>query len=350
MKVIADYAWGGHSGIGRYAAEVTARKPNDVLLQKLIRRGPASPLSPITLGRITRKLSGDAFWSPGFMPPAACPIPFIVTVHDLNHRHNYGPAHRWYYDKVLRRILKGAAAIITVSSESRSAIASWSGLRTDRIHISYLGVDETVFNPTGPPPEEVKGNYFLCFASSRPNKNLPGIFLAFARASLATAIRLVLVGEPNPAAMQLADRAGVSARCLFTGAITDQQLAQLYRGATALLYPSFSEGFGLPIIEALACGTTVIAADCPSVLEFARDSVLKVDPAKPDSIAAAILAAQRSPSLRSRLRHLGIAQASHPALKWPAVAAKVWSTVRAAANISDAPANGGPQPRARTHS
>lgn len=330
MKLLVDGAWFGTTGIGRYAAEILARCPNDIETEILNRRRPASPTSPLSLWRAINPERHDAFWSPGFIPPAGSHIPTIVSVHDLIHRSQYGPHHRIYYDLALRPLLRRTNQVITVSQTSKRLIVAWSGIEPDRVVISSTGIDLGKFYPSD--GEHSGGHpYFLYVGNNRPYKNLKRLMRGFAAARLPEQVRLLIAGTAAPDVLHLAKLLGVKSRVVILGAVPEGELPKFYRGATATLLPSLAEGFGLPVIESLACGTPVIAsAACPSVSEFARDATIVVDPYSVASITGAIELAYDKPEGCKQLVAEGLRCVRHPALKWDNVATVVWNTIRLA--------------------
>lgn len=332
MKIAVDMAWNGPTGIGRYAAEVLARTPEDFhILPIRSDRSPAHPLAPLHLAKRLRHLDCDTFWSPGFMPPAAHRTPLVITLHDLMHRTEYDLRRRCYYDLVLRALARRAAAIITVSRSTKAEIEHWMpGPVAPPVVVSYIGVDLAAFCPTGPLHPAVSGPYILCIGNGRPHKNLPTAVEAFTRARLPPDVKLVLAGTGalSPGTLAAISHSGLAARAKLLGPVHERDLPGLYRGALALLFPSLSEGFGLPVIEALACGSGVIASPCPAVTEAAPDAVVLIEPRSPGSIAAGLRALTESASMRARLREAGLNRARQPFLRWESVARVIWDRVR----------------------
>jgi glycosyltransferase involved in cell wall biosynthesis len=150
---------------------------------------------------------------------------------------------------------------------------------------------------------------------------------AFARSALPSSLKLVLTGEPSENLEELARTLGVSGRVAFAGRVSEDELAALYRGALFLVFPSFYEGFGLPIIEAFACGTPVITSNVTSMPEIAGDAALLVDPHDVDAIAEAMVRLASSPELRKTLVARGYERIG--TFSWDAVAERVKAAVAA---------------------
>ena len=144
---------------------------------------------------------------------------------------------------------------------------------------------------------------------------------AFAKAQIDAKIRLVLTGDPAAEIAECVDRNHAAARVHFVGVVPEIALPSLYRGAEALIFPSLYEGFGLPVLEAMACGTPVVTANITAMPETAGDAALLVDPTSVEQIRAAIEQIVSDTSLRQRLLDKGVTQAAQ--FSWVSTAAKV---------------------------
>lgn len=329
MIVLVDPAWRGPTGIGRYAAEVLARAPEGMSLRYLPAvDAPAHPLRPWQLGRQVAADDGSVFWSPGFVPPVRPARPFVVTVHDLVHRQWYGRRKRWYYDFVFRPLLRRAAALITVSDASQRLIAEWLGVPPARICVSRTGFDAGRFFPAALAP--APRPYILYLGNSRPNKNLPRAIAAFARARLGAGLEFWIAGNRDPHIAKLIRRSGQGARIRLLGHVAEGDIPDLYRRALAFFLPSLAEGFGLPVLEAMACGTPVLTSPVPAAVEAGGDAVWQVDPTDVDSMAAGLERVLGDAALRVRMKNKGLERASDPRWGWEAIAGRVWATVRMA--------------------
>jgi len=170
------------------------------------------------------------------------------------------------------------------------------------------GVDPA-FNP-GVAPYKLPFPYLLCVSNRKLHKNEFKTVEAFARAGLVDGIRLVFTGKPTPALTDCIERNHVAQRVHFVGLVPEAQLPSLYRGAEALAFVSLYEGFGFPVLEAMACGTPVVTASTSALPEVAGDAALLVDPTSADQIAEAMDRIISDTSLRERLRKSGVAQAA----------------------------------------
>lgn len=257
--------------------------------------------------------------------PFQHPVRFVVTIHDLislifreHYRHN---RLRPLYDYMWTRAAKSAEMIITVSQNSRKDIIEVLQIPDERIRVIYEAADP-VFRPVEN-REEVEGlkeglsltNYILYVGGMEPRKNLVCLLKAFKQLpkDLGNSFRLVIAGRPDQFFAELqreVERQGLSGKVSFTGFITGERLVLLYNGASVLVLPSLYEGFGFPLLEAMACGTPVICARSASVPEIAEDAALYFDPKDANELTDALSKVLEDPSLAAGLREKGFQQAA----------------------------------------
>lgn len=295
MTCVFDVRWIGDHGIGRFAREVGARLPHT----SLVTGGrPSSPIDPIRLSTLPFG-SNEWLLSPGINGPLCNSVPYVMTVHDLNHidrQDNSSAYKRLYYRTILKRLCGNATAVLTVSEFSRARIIDWFGVSESRVFNVMNGVSRA-FQREGPVHQSAVP-YFLCVSNRRGHKNENGVLEAFASTDPALNTRLVLTGEASPELREAATKLGVTERLSFAGRVSEHELAALYRGALALVFPSFYEGFGLPIVEAFACGTPVITSNVTAMPEIAGDAAMLVDPTKVSDIAHCMAALTNDSALR----------------------------------------------------
>lgn len=273
---------------------------------------PAASLDSWFLARALRKLERtDLFFSPGYNTPLFCPAPFVFTIYDLTHIHC--PEGRrleiWlYYATVMKRACHRAARILTDSEFTRKQIISWSGVSAEKVVTVVLGVD-SAFRPEGE-SYELPFPYLLAVSNRKPHKNEFRIVEAFAKADLDFRIHLVFTGQPTVELARWIEAQQVRSRVEFMGVVAEERLPSLYRGATALIFPSLYEGFGLPIVEAMACGTPVLTANITAMPETAGDAALFVDPRSVEQIAIGMEQIVKDNFLRQRMRQQGLARAA----------------------------------------
>ena len=317
--VAFDARWKGSHGIGRFATEVLDAIPCLTALK--IGGSPAAPLDSLRLSIALAVASPPLFFSPGYNCPAISCCPIIVTIHDLAHIELQGSskAKHIYYNNIMRPALKRAAAVLTVSEYFRDSISRWAGIDSNKIFNVGNGVS-ACFKADG-----VKWTpgfkYFLHVGNQKPHKNLARVLTAFHSSGLQGHFKMLCTGEPADGIKQLIIQLGLSDRVEFVGRISDEKLAKLYRGATALVFASLYEGFGIPIVEAMACGLPVITSTTTSMPEIAGRAAILVDPTNELAIATAMATIAESSELRNRLSRLGLERSK--LFSWGRVAAKV---------------------------
>ncbi len=305
----ADQRWLGNHGIGRFARHVLGELEYAPVRLK---SNPAAPLDSWRLTRALTKLNGtDVFFSPGYNTPLFCRSPFVFTIHDLSHIYcpeNSSPAIRIYYATILRRACKNAAKILTVSEFTRRQIIEWAGVREENVFNVGCGVD-TAYRPAGDRDAPLF-SYLLCVSNRKKHKNEFRIVEAFANARLDARMHLAFTGDPEQSLMRWINRQQVSERVTFVGTVAEAKLPALYRGARALVFPSLYEGFGLPILEAMACGTPVVTSKVTAMPELAGDAAMLVDPTCVEDISHAIERVVEDEGLRGDLREKGLVRAA----------------------------------------
>ncbi len=236
------------------------------------------------------------------------PVKQIVTVHDLHYlhfnrsirecTHEIHPLRRMIYQGKMPHILEHSAAVIAVSEATKQDIVAVFGIKPDKIHVVYNGYDEFRFRVIENPQPVLdsyglqSGRYFLYVGSILRHKNIVRLVQAFA--ALKDESILVLAGVCKDAEylteiMAIAAESGIAEPFLrYFEYVADDDLPYLYSGAIAFTLPSLHEGFGVPIIEAMACGTSVITSNCSAMPEVAGDAALLVDPYSVASITAAM--------------------------------------------------------------
>jgi glycosyltransferase involved in cell wall biosynthesis len=230
--------------------------------------------------------------------PLRCPCPAVVTVHDLSFERDptlLGFKDRFVFRTVVPRAVRKAVRLIAVSERTKSDLVELYGVPPDRITVAHHGIDPA-FTPGGR-----RDSYALFVGSIQARKDP----LAAADAAAAAGLRLVVAGptRDRELARELEQR-GADLR----GYLDKPALADLYRGAACLVLPSRYEGFGLPVLEAMACGTPVVVAPEPALREVAGDAALYADPPK---LADALRQAIRE---RDRLSAAGLERAK--AFSW----------------------------------
>ncbi|MEZ5102787.1 MAG: glycosyltransferase family 1 protein [Thermoleophilia bacterium] len=233
-----------------------------------------------------------------------------ITVHDLSFERGRAlmPLRdRLVFRRAVRRSVRRADAILTVSEFSRRELVDRYGLAPDRIAVTPNGVDPA-FRAGGPRVERARP-YVLVVGALHPRKDPLTAVEAFALVD-EPGLDLVLAGPDKGlegAVRQAIQRHGLAGRVELAGHVDKEMLAALYRGAACLAFPSRYEGFGLPVLEAMACGTPVVASAAPAIPEVAGDAAILVPPGDPVALAGGI---ERALADRERLVELGRARAA----------------------------------------
>lgn len=284
----------GPHGIGRFARHMVEGLSH----ARLIRKGGFlnHPFDPVWLRMKVRQLRPDVFLTPSFIVPLGGETPVVPTLHDLIHLRIPDEASRlkrMYYQRVLLPHVRKAPTVLTVSEHSKAAIVQWSGVGEERVQVVGNGV-ELPFGPLGP-RQELERPFVLMVGATKPHKNARSAFRAFARSRACRDHLLCIRDREHPLLRAAARDAGIHGRLVFIPQQDDAGLASLYRGATCLLMPSLMEGFGLPALEALACGTPVVTSRGTAVEEVVGNAAWLVDPLSVDDITAGLDAAVERP-------------------------------------------------------
>ncbi|WP_027371292.1 glycosyltransferase family 4 protein [Desulfovermiculus halophilus] len=319
-KIYFDDRWIGDHGIGRFADALQQRLD----LQALRLKGsPSSPFDPVRMLAKTWRLPSRAVaFSPGYNAPLVVVRPYVFTMHDLNHLDvpaNSSVAKRLYYRIVLKRACRKASRVLTVSEFSRDRIIDWSGVSPEKVTNVSNGVDSH-YRPHGD-KYDTDFTYLLSVGNRKPHKNERRLVEAFARARINQEIRLLFTGEPTDELQSAIRHLNLSSRVSFAGRVAEDRMPSLYRGALGLLFPSLYEGFGLPVLEAMACGIPVLTSNVTSLPEIAGDAALLVDPLDVDAISRKIEQLVDDVLLREKLRTKGLKRANM--FSWDYVASRV---------------------------
>lgn len=331
---------GVRTGIGRYLREVlragsqagwecivygnrSTVLPNELAAMSLKRLRPdlSQWWDQISLPRSLKRDRVSVFLSPYYKGPLSTSCPTVITIHDLFFI-EYPGRPRLMYDWGMTQLAHlyavKAHAIIADSDYSKRAIVSRLGVAPEKVRVIPVSLGEE-FRPLDQTDTVAKkyglhDPYVLTIGNFMPHKNLHRLVEAYARLpqALRARYRLVLAGRMNEHAEALArtvETLGLSDWIVFPGYIPDEDLPALYAGAALFALPSLEEGFGLPALEALACGTPVVASNRASIPEVVGSAALLVDPENLGALTVSIERGLTDQPLRDRLRSDGLAQA-----------------------------------------
>lgn len=275
---------------------------------------------PLTL----RKDDIDLFFSPYDKGPIFTGIPFIITIHDtipyFFPEEKMRLVRRIFYTLFRKVVMRKASLIFTVSEHSKRDILRLWGVSEDKIRVVPNGI-AYIFKPQSfekvirvKERYGIRGEYVLYVGNFKPHKNLLSLLEAFAilPGEIRMNYNLVMVGKKDRYAFGIEERAkdlGIKDRLVFTGYVDDEVLPALYTGAKVFTFPSLYEGFGLPPLEAMACGTPVISSKTSSLPEVIGDAGIMVDPEKPVEMAEAIRILLLNEALHRELKCKGLKRA-----------------------------------------
>lgn len=274
-------------------------------------------------------------------------VPRVTVLHDLAFEHFPQDVDRLvlaYYRYFTPRFARASARLVAVSEATKRDITARYGTDPAKISVVYNAVDAH-FRPQPPESQQATREryaagkpYFLFVGALQPRKNLVNLLRAFDAFKTATnaPVKLVVVGRTAWKAgpifdvyQQLAHRHDVH----LTGRVTDKELVELYAAALATCYVPYFEGFGIPVIEAQACGSPVITSNCSSLPEVAGDAACLVDPFLVESITAGLTQVYQSAAYREEL----VTRGHHNVLRfsWAESARRLWQEIERAAEMSE---------------
>jgi len=305
--------------------------------------GAAVPLSPMTTDLELRVMPFPRLWThlrlswemvrqppdvlfvPAHVLPLVHPRSSVVTVHDLGYLcypEAHQPLDRLYLDLSTRYNAHAASRIIAVSQATKDDLVQHYGIEPDKVTVVYSGCDETM-----QPVEDraaiervkarygIRGDYVLYVGTLQPRKNLGRLLEAYAmirkRAKKDQIPCLVIAGRKGwlyGQIFQQVERLGLETEVIFPGYVPQDDLPALLSGARLFVFPSLYEGFGLPVLEAMACGTPVLCSNVSSLPEVAGNAVFLVDPLDVESMAEAMNRLLKDEGLRARLVERGLRQ------------------------------------------
>ena len=309
-------SFAGGEGTARLRAAIGKMPPNiehrhiKVPGARFLRRGISSAPIP-TLEAITGKV--DVFVDSEWFHPRQASGTRVSIVYDLGpllHPEWVDEQTRRFHLRTLDSLKRRADRIVCISEATAGDVVHELGVERERISIVYPGVDEAFFDAKPAPPAIVGGApYVLAVGTLNERKNLGVLIDAFAAvAKREREVRLVIVGSPDRDAERIRQRIheqGIESRTVLLGFASDGELPGIVAGASALVFPSLFEGYGMPVTEAMAAGTPVIASSDPSIDEAAGGAAMRFDPRDARALADALAKVLRSDGELRRLTAAG---------------------------------------------
>jgi glycosyltransferase involved in cell wall biosynthesis len=288
----------------------------------------------------------DVLFAPNFVPPPSRTRRLVLTVHDLAFRRfpETAPLATERWRARLDAAIARAAQVIVPSEHTLRDLVELSGIDERRVTAIPLGVDGDEVRPAAPEAVAdvrrrfaIDGPYVISLTGIEPRKNIPALIRAWASTPDDGRPVLCLVGPVapwnqagwelvRPVIDGLPER--TRRRIVVTGFVSERDKVALLSGAEALLYPSLYEGFGLPVVEAMACGTPVLTSNVAALVETAGDAALLVDPGSTEAIAEGMQRLLGDAELRESLRTAGLARAA--AFTWEETARRTAEVLRRA--------------------
>ena len=272
----------------------------------------------------------DLLFVPAHVLPIIHPRRSVVTVHDLGYLYfpeAHPPRQRWYLDRSTRWHTRTAAHLLADSAATKRDLINQYHADPDTITVAYPGLDPSVKRVDDPAEiarikakYRIDGDYLLYLGTIQPRKNLQRLIEAFSQLPIANS-QLLLAGKPGWYSDQLLQQA--NDRVNFIGYVEAADKNALLSGATAFVFPSLYEGFGFPVLEAMACGVPVLCSNTSSLPEVAGDAALLVNPLEVNDIARGLLEITTNDDLRQTLIERGYRQAQ--TFTWQACADVVLS-------------------------
>ena len=266
----------------------------------------------------------DVLFVPAHVLPIVHPPRSVVTIHDLGYLYfprTYRALDRLYLDLSTRYNARAAVHIIADSQATKRDLMERYGVDPAKITVVYPGYDEEAFQPVRGREaiEAVKarysiaGDYILFVGTIQPRKNLVRLMEAFSLLKRQAAdLQLVIAGKKGwlyEAIFRRVEELGLEGQVVFTGYVAEEDLPALFSGARLFVFPSLYEGFGLPVLEAMACGVPVVCSNASSLSEVAGDAALLFDPLDVEGMAAAMERVLGDERLRAELVERGLKRA-----------------------------------------
>jgi glycosyltransferase involved in cell wall biosynthesis len=332
IAVNARFLWRRITGVERYAHEITTRLDGRIRLL-----APTRPVGGISghlweqtiLPNMLRR--GDLLWSPSNSGPLFVPNQ-VLSLHDLafiEYPEWFDPKFAGWYRFLIPRLINKVNLLITPSYYTKIRILDTFWISPDKVKVVPPGVNPDLFRPSSIQDQQQIRNiyglddpYCLVVGSLEPRKNLGNLFQAWELSRAAKSGLHLIVAGSGGQMFRRVDTGHLPGRIHLIGAVSDPELVSLYSGAKAYILPSLYEGFGLTVLEAMACGAPVIASKAGAIPETAGEAAIYFNPVDVEEIAQTIDRVLEDSELQETLRAKGLERARE--FSWDNAAEKIW--------------------------
>jgi glycosyltransferase involved in cell wall biosynthesis len=324
-----------------YAVDLQAKLTPSALDSRLRNRNLRPPF-PVDLFTAP---GSRVFFYPNYVGPPLCQSPSVSVVYDFSYLrfpHILKAKSVDYLRRYLPATLRQATRIVVISESIKLELMKYFKIPAERIAVVYPAIDRSVFRPDIPwaardlvrRKHRLAGDYIFSLSTVEPRKNFPRLIQAYALLpeSVRAVYPLVVAGGKgwkNEDVFGTIRRLGLERQIMFLGYIDEEDRAPLMREAALFVLPSLYEGFGMPVLEAMACGTPVVTSSRGALAEVGGDAVVDVDPLEPEDIARGLLSVLESEALARRLAQAGLVRAQ--AFTWESSARVLAETFSQAA-------------------
>jgi len=291
-----------------------------------------------------RRHAIDILFSAGNTAPFICPVPSFVMIHDLQHVNlpeNFTRFQLFFLKTIIYMSARSARGVLTISEKSKTDIVRHYGIAPERVFITHLASDAGSFHArSAKEVEAVREKYrlperfILYIASSLPHKNYSRLLDAFKLVKAKDpAVKLVLIGAREGGQGEISariDRLGIKDDVVFSGWLPFEDIPLIYAASELFVFPSLHEGFGIPVLEAMASGVPVVCSGIEPLTEVAGDAAFFVDPFDPAAMADGILSLLGDKALRERLVASGLERAGE--FSWEKTAAETVGAIKGSTN------------------
>lgn len=297
---------------------------------EIIKAKPMSILEQFVIPSVLKRKKADLFHAPSFVIPLKLPCRSVITLHDLTHMvfpKEFRGIVQFYYQFIVKPAIKKAEVVITDSENSKKDIITLLNIPRKKVRVTYLAVD-TKMKPVEKSVDilrkiktkyNINKKFILYHGNKKAHKNVLRLIEAFHKLCVERRLDylLVITGKREIKSRETdfsqiereVKRFGLDNKVIYTGYISEEDLPLLYNASDLFVYPSLYEGFGLPVLEAMACGIPVVTSNTSSLPEIVGDAGMLVNPYDVNAITGAIYKALTNSELRDQMSKKGLARA-----------------------------------------